>query len=425
MSQIHAQARTTPRIRVKIAILALHFRPDESIGSVRPENWAAWLGAEHDVSVVTREMPGEELPGFSYKIVRPASVFMRLLEIVNNYRKQRRLSRQVGKVVAEESSTPAIDKAPSGAFSYRMPCFYDLWFSASYRGLRILRPDVVIATHSPYTSLLVAWVYVLFNPRTKLWVDFRDLWVGNHVAVGLPFFRWCEQWLEKQILARADAITTVSEGLAEYFNVLGHESKTTVVYNAPAAAVSARKHVASLGQKFSVCYTGTIYSGWRDPSPLLAVVQRLASEGVINDNFVFNIASRNAGNIFELIKKYKVEKFVRFLGPVSRDEALALQDESDILLMLESGDPRAKGVLTGKVFEYLATTKPILVIGPGPDSELYRLIDRHDRLISLDLIEAVMRGAQTMPTCKAIDYTEISKQQLSEVIPHVVPDVAK
>lgn len=408
---------------VKVAILALHFRPDESIGSVRPENWAAWLGAEHDVSVVTREMPGEELSGFNYKVVRPASAFMRLLEVVNNYRKKRRLSRQVGKVSVEESTT-ATDKAPSGAFSYRMPCFYDLWFWASYRGLRATRPDVVVATHSPYTSLLVAWVYVLLNPHVKLWVDFRDLWVGNHLAVGLPFFRVCEQWLERKVLARADAITTVSEGLAEYFNTLGHGSKTTVVYNAPAAAVSARKRATLVRRELSVCYTGTIYSGWRDPSPLLAVVQRLASEGVINDNFVFNIASRNGGNIFELIKKYKVEKFVRFLGAVSRDEALALQEESDVLLMLESGDPRAKGVLTGKVFEYLATTKPILVIGPGPDSELYSLISRHERLIDLDSIEAVMRGAQTLQACEAVDYAEISKQQLSEVIRHFVSDVA-
>lgn len=409
---------------VKIAILALHFRPDESIGSVRPENWAAWLGAEHDVAVVTREMSGEEQPGFNYKVVRPASALMRLLEVVNNYRKKRRLSRQVKKVAVEESLASVTDMAPSGAFSYRMPCFYDLWFWASYRGLRATRPDVVIATHSPYTSLLVAWVYVLFNPQVKLWVDFRDLWVGNHLAVGLPFFRVGEQWLERKVLARADAITTVSEGLAEYFNALGHGSKTTVVYNAPAAAVSARKRATSSGRELSVCYTGTIYSGWRDPSPLLAVVQRLASEGVINDNFVFNIASRNGGNIFELIKKYKVEKFVRFLGAVSRDEALALQEASDVLLMLESGDPKAKGVLTGKVFEYLATTKPILVIGPGPDSELFRLIDRHDRLIGLDSIETVMRGAQTLPVCEAVDYADISKQQLSEVIRHLVPDVA-
>lgn len=409
---------------VKIAILALHFRPDESIGSVRPENWAAWLGAEHDVTVVTREMSDEEQVGFNYKVVRPASALMRLLEIVNNYRKEHRLSRQVKKVSAEQPAASTTGVAPSGAFSYRMPCFYDLWLWASYRGLRATRPDVVVATHSPYTSLLVAWVYVLCNPQVKLWVDFRDLWVGNHLAVGLPFFRVIEQWLEKKILSRADAITTVSEGLAEYFNDLGYGDKTTVVYNAPAAAVSARARIASPKRELSICYTGTIYSGWRDPSPLLELVHRLAQEGVIGDDFLFNIASRNGGNIFELIKKYKVERFVRFLGAVSREDALALQEASDVLLMLESGDPKAKGVLTGKVFEYLATTKPILVIGPGPDSELYRLIDRHERLIGLDAVEAVMRGMCALPLCEPVDYADISKQQLSKVIRHLVSGVS-
>ena len=60
---------------------------------------------------------------------------------------------------------------------------------------------------------------------------------------------------------------------------------------------------------------------------------------------------------------------------VSRREALALQRDSDALLLLipEAGG-RGQGVLSGKVFEYLAAERPILAAVPpsGAAAELIR-----------------------------------------------------
>ena len=47
--------------------------------------------------------------------------------------------------------------------------------------------------------------------------------------------------------------------------------------------------------------------------------------------------------------------FIRLMGHVPRTEALKAQYDADLLLLLESPDPRARGVLTGKVFEYSAS----------------------------------------------------------------------
>ena len=57
-----------------------------------------------------------------------------------------------------------------------------------------------------------------------------------------------------------------------------------------------------------------------------------------------------------------------------RRESLALQRDSDaLLLLIPDAGGRGKGVLSGKVFEYLAAERPILAAVP-PDGEAAELI---------------------------------------------------
>jgi glycosyltransferase involved in cell wall biosynthesis len=65
---------------------------------------------------------------------------------------------------------------------------------------------------------------------------------------------------------------------------------------------------------------------------------------------------------------------IELLGEVSRRRSLELQRDSDVLLLLipESGG-RGKGVLTGKIYEYLAAERPILAVVP-PDGAAAQLV---------------------------------------------------
>jgi hypothetical protein len=64
-----------------------------------------------------------------------------------------------------------------------------------------------------------------------------------------------------------------------------------------------------------------------------------------------------------LIKKYNVEAWVKYMGRVGREDALRIQNQADILLFLEWENGSVDGILTGKLFEYLAQRKPILGVG--------------------------------------------------------------
>ncbi|MGR8931768.1 MAG: glycosyltransferase [Gammaproteobacteria bacterium] len=400
---------------MKIALIALHFKPDQAVGAVRPENWANWLADGHDVTVITRERLDQiEDNEQRYSIIRPKSFSIRLLERFNEYRKARRAIRW--KNNSKASAEPSFQRN-SGAFAYRMPCLYDIWFFSCYNALCKTKPELIIATHSPYISLVAAYAYVARHPETKLWLDFRDLWTKNHVSIGLPFFRWIESWLEKRMLCLATAVTTVSNHLAEELREASSKHVVTIYNSCPTFETVTINSSLPRDGAISICYTGTVYRGWQDPSPLFSAIAKLRDEGQLQpEQLKVDIASRNPGNLLQVADRYRMQDFLAYHGAVSRQQALTLQREADILLLLESPSPEARGVLTGKVFEYLATDKPVLLIGPGPDAELYQLLARHQRLITIDDLVRAVKGEASLPTMRPVDYSEISKQTLLELV---------
>ena len=58
------------------------------------------------------------------------------------------------------------------------------------------------------------------------------------------------------------------------------------------------------------------------------------------------------------------------MGHVSREKALQAQRNADLLLLLESSNEESRGVLTGKIFEYIASGRPIICIGSRLDFEI-------------------------------------------------------
>lgn len=402
---------------MKIAILAYHFKPDEAVGSIRPENWADWLSQEHEVCVITREVKNyQDNDANTYKVVRSKSLAIRLLEALNNYRKNKRFLSQIATSNRKTIMEPVIPTASSGVFVYRMPCFYDLWFLSAFKALRKENPDLVIATHSPYISIIIAYFYCRLHKKAKLWLDFRDLWSTNHLATGFPFFSWIEKKIENLALLRANMISTVSEGLRKELSVLSDGKKIELIYNCP-AKLDIQPSIKKLDDKITFCYTGTIYSGWQDPTPLFIMLGHLAKNRKITPaNVRFCVASKNPGNLIQLAKKFQVLEFINFKGFLSRKDAILLQASSDILVLLETSAPSAVGVLTGKVFEYLFTDKPILLIGPGKDSELYELINKHNRLISLEEVQQILEGRLLMPAYQIVNYSDFSRSQLLAAI---------
>jgi glycosyltransferase involved in cell wall biosynthesis len=399
---------------MRIALLAYYFPPDQSVGSIRPENWAKWLGEGYDITVVAPrfgEYRGYE-DKISYRVVRPRSILLVCLELFNSFRKKIRKRGQV----STSARKPKVKTKSTGVLIYRMPCLHDLWLFSSYRAIKTINPDVVIATHGPYINIVTGFLYVLFNKKTTLWIDYRDLWTMNHAATGVPVVRVLEKLLEEKVINAAQVVTSVSYNLCkEIANNFGKHAQ--LVYNAPVSSIVQDNRPVSRSV-VTICYAGTIYPVWRDPTELFMRIRNMVNSNELSaERLQIIFASRNAGDFFTLVDEFSVRQFIDYRGAVSREESLAMQQEADILLLLESHAPEARGVLTGKVFEYLMTDKPILLVGPGPDSELYQLLQKHDRLFTLDDLERFLRGQmERLPKGKPVDYSEISRSQLLAIM---------
>jgi len=242
---------------------------------------------------------------------------------------------------------------------------------------KILREEnisLIFSTSSPSTSHLIT--RELQRETGLPWVaDFRDLWTQNHYAYHTPPRRWVETKLERKTLKDASVLITVSQPLAEKLGRLHGKTVKIITngfdeddYSAP---------LPPLTPYFSLTYTGSIYAGKRDPSPLFAAAKELLDQGVIApERFQIRFYGPEGDRalVLKLADHHRVRDLVSHEGRIPYREAILRQRESTVLLLLSWNSPEEKGAYTGKVFEYLGARRPILAVprNDGVIDELMR-----------------------------------------------------
>lgn len=239
------------------------------------------------------------------------------------------------------------------------------WYPyAVKKGLQIIRKyniDLIFSSYSPSTSHFIA---SYLSKRTGIpWVaEFRDLWTLNHnIKKNQPFY-FIEQLIEKRTLKNSNLLITASEPMTRKMKSLHSKECMTITNSFDEQDF---ENNISLTSKFTISYTGTIYLGKQDPSPLFEAISQLRQEGeIIPGNFEVRFFGSNVSDIISpLIKDYSLQQFVNIYDFVPFHESIKKQKESTVLLLLAWNDQKEKGVYTAKIFEYLGATRPILVIG--------------------------------------------------------------
>lgn len=245
--------------------------------------------------------------------------------------------------------------------------------------------DAIISSYSPATCHLIA--QKLGRKHAIPWLaDFRDLWTQNHNYPYSPLRKVFEKRLESKTLSTADALVTVSTFWAEKLQMM-HGKETYTITNGFDPEIM-EEGTLDLTRNFTITYTGQIYTGRQDPSILLAALRVLISEGTIDPKLV---EARFYGPENELLRretqKYGLLDVVKQYGTIPRKISFQKQRESQVLLLLNWDDPQEKGVHTGKVFEYLAAQRPILVTGGFGGDVVEQLIDETDSGIYCPTVE--------------------------------------
>lgn len=258
-----------------------------------------------------------------------------------------------------------------------------LWLPFAIRlGRKIIREekiDMLLSSAPPYTTHLIG--LKLHRCNGLPWVaDFRDSWIG---WVSTPQWRpgvsrTIEEKMEHAVLAEADRVLTVSNGVKE--DLLSRQpelddARWRLLLNGFDAADFADVKLKTKPDKLTITYLGSLY-GSRNPDSLLQALELLQESGDASVNKItFRFVGRISAPIIERIKSSPAAAMFELVPYVPHEESVSYLLASDVLLLIIDDTPASRGILTGKLFEYIGAGKPILAL--APDGEAASLILQH------------------------------------------------
>ena len=271
--------------------------------------------------------------------------------------------------------------------------------------------DVVFSTYGDIENIWGGeYASKLFGAK---WVqDFRDP-IEPHSPnwFGLPFLKR----IQRRSVRNSDLCTGVSEELTVFLSRQAGGKTVHTLYNGyepnGAQLASATPEKDSL----SFCYTGQLYAGLRDFSPLLKALSHLHEAGKISlDKIKIHYAGRDYPYLLQQAEKYGLTQILVNHGYVDRQEAAKMQAESDVYVVLSWNTKQEKGVLTGKLYEGIRARKPILslVAGEVPYSELGRI----DKKYHSGFCYEACREKEQFPTlCDYLEGLDQEKMQTGQM----------
>jgi hypothetical protein len=173
------------------------------------------------------------------------------------------------------------------------------------------------------------------------------------------------------MFSRADMLTTVSDGLAQHLRM--YNKHVITVRNGITGAVSVPDPMHS--DKFTISYTGSMAMDMKNVKPLFFALRELITDGKIDPGHIQIVYAGKDGDIWEQqAKESDVSIELINKGVVSGEESTAIQQSSCINVLLTYGSPELRGVLTGKLIEYLEAGSPVLGIVAGDNDEELQFI---------------------------------------------------
>jgi glycosyltransferase involved in cell wall biosynthesis len=228
--------------------------------------------------------------------------------------------------------------------------------------VRRLGIDAVLTTSPPGSVHLVgASVKRVTGAR---WIaDLRDS-IAYHVHRRREIRG--ERALARLVARNADAVVCASKAIAREMHELGTRGRLRVIENG-CDFDDFETLAYHRADRFRITHAGSFFAS-RDPKPFLDALARSGQDVVAR--FVGDFRSRDREYAEELGLGDRLE----LIPYLPRAEVLALERDSEaLLLLIPEADGRGTGVLSGKVFEYLAAERPIIAAVP-PDGAAAALI---------------------------------------------------
>ncbi|MDP4240825.1 MAG: glycosyltransferase [Bacteroidota bacterium] len=294
--------------------------------------------------------------------------------------------------------------------------------------------DAIVSTGPPHSMHIIG---LKLHRHTNIpWIaDFRDPWTN------IDFYRELNlSWLadkihhkkEKQVLSEANRVVSVtptwcrelSEKAGCTVNLVhnGYDEEDIIRISDP------------IDTNFSIVHIGSINAA-RNPKVLWVALNELLQEQPELKRYLkIKLVGNVEPVVFSDIDRYHLNDYIERIGYLSHKEAITFQQTSQLLLLLINNTPNANGILTGKLYEYMASARPILAIGPVvsdiatllAETNAGTVVDFYDvagmKSAILDLFERYKQGKLNS---EASGYQQYSRRAQCGVMAQLLDDVFK
>jgi len=363
---------------MKIMIMTHAFPPMNATASHRVYSWAkTWSEDGHKVHVVTPEKHA-----FDGSMDLNYDISDLNVHTVPYLRRKKARDASVDPFQKQNIEKWERLKTHTRKFRFGMGMFTDLRMLSfgplMRKGRQLLRKnggfDFIISSYPPEVVHLAA--ERLSREAGIPWVaDYRDLWFRDMRLFQYRVTTFLSGLVNRRLLRKAKVISTVSKGLSKRLEGLLNRP-VTVSYN---GFIKPRWEINSTrpwqDDRIHIVYTGRLYPKKRDPRAFLeAVASFRKSEPRFDDYIAIDFYGYDVLYVESIAKECGLEKCVKAHGFVPYDESLRIQRHAGVLLFLDWAEESAEGVLTGKLFEYLSSGRPILCVGTRKDTEAAEII---------------------------------------------------
>jgi len=260
--------------------------------------------------------------------------------------------------------------------NYFIPDARKYWIKPSVKFLlnylKEIKVDVIITTGPPHSLHLIGLELQKKIP-VKWIADFRDPWTDIDYFHQLPLTEKSiekHKELEQKILQSTDAVLVVGKTMKENFKKFN--KNIHVITNGFDGEIVKEKSTV-LDKKFSITHVGMMNAD-RDPKILWEVLAELMVENLdFANDLQIKLIGKVADEVKLSIKENNIEKDMVYLDYLPHSKVMEHQRSAQVLLLAVNNVAFAKGIITGKIFEYLQAKRPILAIAPA-DGDLAEII---------------------------------------------------
>jgi glycosyltransferase involved in cell wall biosynthesis len=245
------------------------------------------------------------------------------------------------------------------------------WLPFAIAEGRKQRADVLYSSSGPFTSHLVG--LALHRLTGKPWVaELRDGWYRWNRSIFPDYPRWrdvLEKRLEAGVIRSAQRVVLVTDRMACAFR-----QQYANLPPAHFAVVSNGFDPAQHGppgyeprKSFELVHAGALYYGRSLATFLEAAATLAKADTDFGQAFRLTLLGTLDSRAHSELARHGLGDRVRFEGQQEHAAALQAMRDADVLLLVSNTTSGAEATVPGKLFEYLASGRPVLAVAP-PDS---------------------------------------------------------